>query len=1621
MFLCLMTSLVKAQPYLYHNEWIDYNKTYYKFKVMGFGLDANSMPVRKGMVRIPYASLSAAGLGSALSEHFQLFRDGEEVAIYVSTPSGQLGSADYIEFYGEINNGKLDKELYRNPDFQLSDKWSLQTDTAAYFLTINTAALNKRIIQTNNNVGSNTLPATEYFMHTMGRYFRAGEVSNGFSATLGKNLYSSSYDRGEGWMSRTIKPATGGCGSGTLPQTFSDLNPYLAGPLMTVRTNTVGDGQNSRNVKISINGDSITTYQMDYINYVRVEEMVPVSKISTGIAVVTVENRSTYGCDQMRAALIEINYPRTFNMGNASMFEFPLPSSNVGHYIKLYNFNSGGSVPVLYDYTNNKRYVADLTITDTMQFVLDPSVEEYKLILTTQAGAYYKEGINLEQRNFTNFTQLANQGDYLIISNPLIYGSGATNYVEQYRLYRSSSDGGSFIAKTIDINELVDQFAWGIKKHPLSIKNFLRYARTTFAAPPKYAFLIGKGVIYSEYRANESNPLADQLNLIPTWGNPASDNLLAAEDFTAIPATPIGRLSAVTPQEVGDYLLKVQQHEAAQKDTTQTIAAKAWMKNVIQIAGANDLSLGNQLDGYLNNYKATISDTAFGANVINFSKTADPGGYPEAVNSFKNIYENGAGLITYFGHSSATSLDFNLDNPTNYNNPEKYPMFIANGCSAGNHFTFENNRFLSKSTISEKFVLSPQGGAIGYLASTHYGVINYLDLYTKDFYKALGNTQYNKGIGDVIKEAISSSLAITGLYDYFSRVHAEQYALHGDPAVKIHASALPDYDVEASQLTVSPSFISVADSSFTVKIKLYNLGRATTDPVNLKITRQKPNGEITNISTSVLAPIDYTDSITVSIPISGSLDKGTNRITATVDEADIVDELSELNNTAFVDVEISEDEIRPIYPYNYAIISNPIAKLSASTADPIFPSKVYAVELDTTTLFNSGFKIVKSDTSIGGVLTFDPGITYEDGKTYYWRVAPKSATDPHWRNASFTYKANAVSGFQQGHLYQNLQSQLTDLNIDSTDGKMSYTQKVHNLFVVNSIYPTSGTEDDHFSVSVDGSSIIESACAGSSVIVNVFDSLTFQPWQNLTNPFNAAPVCAAGREYNFEYKYTSAATRKNAMDFLDAVPNGSYVTVRLVLDQPYNSFAAQWKADTTLYGSNNSLYHRLKNYGFAQIDSFYFARTWAFVFRKGDNSFTPSYALSEGLYDRINLSVNCVTKNIQGYVSSPVFGPAKQWDSVVWKGYSMEANNDDATVDVIGIKPDGTETVLNTLTTAQQNFSIGNVSAAQYPTIRLRMSNRDSITATPYQLTSWAVIYDPAPEGALAPNLYYAIPDTVGAYSSNNPDPYLMKMGIAFKNVSITNFDSLSLKVVLYDSIGNRITYPQDKLRTLPAGDSININLMLDVAAISGWYNLYLEVNPDQAQPEQFRFNNFLYKRIFFDKGSILSVDKLEFNAYLNKAIVNTTWRTGDPANTATYEVQRKNNSGAYTTLGTVLATRSTTYAFDDAKPGLGKNYYRLKIVGINGNITYSPDKIITIAKSTGIAIYPNPVTNLLNVSLGNAERTATNLSIYNVYGQVMWRGKASNFIQVDMSNYPSGMYMLRVDESPQAIKIQKQ
>lgn len=1621
-----MVNQLSAQ--LLRNEWIDYNKTYYKLKLgPAFGTDAAGVPIRSGLCRISAAVLTTAGMSTVQAEHLQVWRNGEQIPVYTSISTGTMTASDYIEFWGEINDGKLDADLYLNSEYQLSDYWSLQTDTVSYFITSNTnTSQNKRLVSATNNIAGNVLPATEYFMHTVGRTWRQ-EINGGYSTFLGERLFSSSYDRGEGFVSRRIRPNGNSCGGqAQLPQNFNDLQPYLSGPAMTLKVNAVGSAPNSRSVKILLNGDSITVFQMDYLfDYKLTEFDIPVSKINSGNAQVITINQSNVQCDEMRLSLVELTYPRKFNFSGASNFEFNLPANASGHFLKISNFNYGSTAPILYDLTNGNRYVGDISITDTIRFAIPALASNTRFVLVKQ-DAYV--GLNVaKKRNFVNYKEKSFQGDYLIISNPLIFGTGSSNYVQQYYDYRATVAGGDFNPKIIDINEIEDQFAYGVKKHPLSIKNFLKFSRIYFSTKPKYAFIIGKGVTYNEYRNNESNTLADQLNLVPTWGNPASDNILGSDDLTAKMETPIGRLSAVTAQEVGDYLQKVKQYELNQKDTTATLDKKLWMKNVLQIAGVNDATLGAQLDGFMQGYKNIISDTAFGAKVTNFSKTADPAGYTNAILNFKNLFEGGTSLITYFGHSSATSLDFNLDNPENYNNVNKYPFFIANGCSAGNHFSFETSRFSNKSTISEKFVLANQRGAIGYLASTHFGVVNYLDRYTQEFYNAMGKSQYGKGVGDILKEGINQSMIFYGANDFYSRVHAETYALDGDPAVKLNVFDKADFVVNEDQINISPNFVSLADDSFYVKIKIHNIGKAIKDSVAVKVLRQFPDGNSVTVFNNKISSLNYSDSISLSFPIVTNRDKGTTKISVQIDSENLISEISNANNTAFKEIVISEDEIKPVFPYNFSIVNQAGFKLAASTVNPFSELKNYVVEIDTTELFNSPLKSQQIIASKGGVVEFNPSITYQNGTTYYWRTGV-SGLNQKWNVSSFTYNTNSYTGFEQKHIYQFFKNQMPSIDLDSISRKFSYKKKTNNLFIQHSIYPTSGLEDIHFSVSVNGTAMIRSACIGSSVIFNVFDTLTFKPWRNITGQDYGSggpyPNCVSnGREYNFEFSYTSAAERNKAKSFMDSIPNGMFVVARLVYDG-VQIFANQWADDSTIYGSGNTLYSRFKQQNFNEIDSFNNPRTFALIFKKNDaTNFTPVFSFSNGIYDRVTLSQDVITSDTLGYITTPKFGPSKSWKNVQWSGTSLENGNDDVKLKVIGIDSDNLETTLFTLNTSQQNFNINSINALQYPYLKLQVDNQDSITATPYQINNLKVEFDPAAEGAVAPNLLYSFTDSVGFAGTSDS----LKLKFAFKNVSKVDFNNLKLKLQFIDSVGNVSNIIIPNTRAVIAGDTVHISIVEKISGLNGKYNVFIMVNPDNDQPEQFSFNNYLYQFVNIRSNQLLPVTLVDFYARPFNSSVELNWTVMNEENFFKYELQHSLDSRNFTTFTSVAGKNNvsveTKYQAFHNNPTFGKNYYRLKMIDKDGTIKYSAIRLINFGKGTQISVYPNPATDFINISISKADNKSTTIHLVNMFGQIVQQKAITNNGQFDIRNLTPGTYIVVIDSNgeKETYKIQKQ
>ncbi len=1425
MLLLIVTGL-SAQTY--NNGWIDYSKTYYKFSV-----GAN------GLYRIGQPALAAAGLGATQAQHFKLFRNGQEVPVFTSIASGTFSASDYIEFYGLMNDAQSEKELYKTDDLQLCDKWSLLTDTASYFLTIQTTGTNLRLVNTANNVVGNALPAEPYFMYKLGRYFK-DKINEGYGIDFGELVHSSSYEKAEGWATNDI--------SGTL--SFFDLvtNLYVStsGPAATVTTAAAGNYANSRTVTVKINDNTISSAFVSGFDLMRTSATNVLLSTFTGDAAnVEFVNGGPSG-DKIIISCYEITYPRQFNFGGASQFEFELSGGAGGKYLIITNFNYGAVAPVLYDLTNGLRITGDIA-SGTLKYVLPASAVARKLVLLNAEPASVKQISSLTQRSFVNYSQAANQGDYVIISHPLLFNDGAgNNNVDKYRQYRSSAAGGSYNAKVVQIDQLIDQFGFGIKQNPLAIRNFADFAIANFTAQPKFFFLIGKGLSYDQFRAYENDGNVNKLALVPTFGFPASDNLLTATRTGTYPRISTGRLSAIAGTEVGYYLDKIKQFELAQKSTNQTIGGKGWMKNVAQITGAiDDLSLYGLITAYMQGYEQIIGDTSFGGKVYTFSKNTGQ----TAIGSSKSIdtvFTEGISMLTYFGHSSPNTLEFNLDNPQNYNNTGKYPLIIVNGCNTGNLFLFDTLRPVSKGTLSEKYVFANQKGSIGFIASTHFGLPQQLNYFTSEFYRNTASTMYGGAVGDIMRTTMQN-VSTNYSFDFIARTHAEEITFHGDPAIRLNPHTAPDYTIQDSLISFNPASISVADDKVVINAKIINIGKAIGDSVTIRFQHKQPDNSIITIANRRIRATLFEDTLQVTLPLNPLVDRGVNQVIVTIDPDNEIPELSEVNNTVTKSFTIIEDEIRPVYPYDYAIVGNANVALYGSTANPTISSRQYTMEMDTSRLFNSASKITRNVTSTGGLIKFVPGTVLRDSTVYYWRLTSGPVTaQSRWLNSSFTYINGSGGGFGQANYYQYTDNNFANMDIDAATRKFNFSAQTRKLLVRAGVYPYYSWDRNNININSD--QIEYWGCVFNNIQFYVFDSLTQKPWLNVNEGpngrFGSQPVCNPARAF-FEFPFTNPTYRKRAMDFFDSIPSGMYVAVRNLIYDGFNTtFIDQWKADTATLGAGNSLWHKFHKMGLHQIDSFTTNRQFVFVFKKKDSvaseirqhfSATPNTQISD--------TFQLAGKDIEGTVTTPWLGPAKTWSNFKWDKKTNEDSAATRSFEIIGKDFFGSEVVLATVYDAKDT-SISFIDAVTYPYLKIRMNNSNEKYAKATQLKYWLLTAGMMPEGGVAPNISFQYKDTLLPSDT-------LKLKVYFKNVSNIAFDSLKLKLTVRDNYGIEQVYnangasPGYKIAPLAGSDSVLISYSIPAADYSGKNQLFLDVNPDNHQPEQFHFNNVLFRNFW--------------------------------------------------------------------------------------------------------------------------------------------------------------------------------
>jgi len=644
---------------------------------------------------------------------------------------------------------------------------------------------------------------------------------------------------------------------------------------------------------------------------------------------------------------------------------------------------------------------------NTVEVALPPSTSDRELVLVSEN--HNRTMLVPNEVNFVDYSASINQGDYIIISNPLLMDDGAGNdYVQEYADYRTST-GYQVVIITTD--QLYDQFAYGISRHSQSVRNLTGYSLANWIPRPQYMFMIGKSRPYYSVRKNWPKQPA----FTTTFGHEPSDMLLTSTIQSDAPRLAFGKLPVTRPDQIALYLNKIMIYENTNATLPQTIEDKAWRKRVIHMGGG-DANIQSTIINNLGNYEEQITDEYYGADVASFIQNSSEPTVGSTTRRLDSLIAEGASLLTFYGHSTPNNIDFNLKLPEEYENINKFPVFFSLGCYNGQIHT-------KSFGMSEQFVFEEERGTIAFMATIGLSSLGALDVFADAFYLKMSRDNYGEGIGDIAKAAVESLAEDLNVYN---RIVYQQMTVNGDPAIRLNNDLAPDYTVRETAINFDP-VEPKSTEDIELSFNLVNLGRTDNTQIRVLIERVLPDGSTVTVLSDMIDAPSFEETYTYTIPpIITAI--GMNEFIVTVDSDDVVVELpdpsAENNNTGSASVFVYADVVTPIVPRNYSIQPDANVTLQARINDTYANQNLtYYIQIDTTETYNSPLFRSTTIQQTGGILEWTPPVSYVDERVYYWRVTVALSQVPNaagWQDMSYVYINGEYPGWNQSHHYQFL-------------------------------------------------------------------------------------------------------------------------------------------------------------------------------------------------------------------------------------------------------------------------------------------------------------------------------------------------------------------------------------------------------------------------------------------------------------------------------------------------------------------------------------------------------------------------------------------------------------------------
>ena len=1383
------------------NEWIDFTQSYFKVKV-----------AENGFYRVTQDQLQAAGfpITTVPASRIQLFRRGEEVALNVNANGD--GTLNYLEFYGEINTGVGDSELYDVGD-QPHLFYNLFSDTSSYFLTYKLGSENGKRMTFSSDKNTTGLTPEPYHIADSIQLFTT-DYASGIKFGSGSAFSLSKYDNGEGW--------TGGFQTKNAFKDFGFVleNYESSGVDPVIETVLIGGNSLNHNMAIQTGQNTASLGLLTNVEFSGWGKQffsgsIGSSDIGAGgefVARMTAEGFPDVA-ERISVAYVRLAYPQTIQMDDSENKVFTLNNStDPKAWMQIATTNAAGtSIFEISDPFNAIR-IATTNFSDRVEAVIPNTFSGQKVIAVTTP-------LTVASISTVTFPQFdLSDRDYLIVSHADL--RVADDPVNEYKLYRESDNGGNHHVQIANIDDLYNLYSYG-DPSPLAIKNFIVDANNQ--NPIQNVFIIGKGFTtnLNYYRGPQ-----DGVN-IPTFGVPGSDLMytLGINADADLPGIAVGRLNAFDTDDVTAYLNKIVEMEARPFD-------ELFRKDFLQLSGGiNQFEIASFIN-IVQDFTEVLEEDFIGGRAFNTGKETS-----EAV-EFVDVTDRvnqGVGYITFFGHSSGTVTDIEIgrvgDPSFGFSNKGKYPIFLVNGCRAGEIY---GNNF----TFGEDWMSTPDLGAVGFIAHADVAVSSTLRRWSDLFYMlGFGDDVFiGESIGNVMVEVSRRYLDLYGGND-LNLTQIQQMTLQGDPAYRVFGADSPDYQIDQNSLSASSieeGEILATQDSFKIEVIVKNFGRTISDSLVVQINRTFSDGGQEIYLREFPRPLRQ-DTLAIYIPNDVTQkNDGLNVFTVQLDPANETIELNETNNTATLEVSIFSGNTANLYPIGNGIQSSSEVNFIWQSSNLLEDERAYDLEIDTQPDFagpNNRTFMTSGEVLVSQFFDFSV-FSLPDSSTIYWRTRfanPEPDETNEWVESSFSLVNNVSEGWGQYDPEQ------VENNINSG---VQYNQLTNRWEFIESITPidifTFGIDNPTFTYEdmeaiIGGldffvtSNTIDPFCETNTFNAIAFDKESGDPYRPIQTTqidvFNRE-VCGRLPQRIYQFRETDMiGVERRFQVLVDNMNEGDMIVMFNIGNVDYSNW------DSNVEATLNSL-----GVSTGTVTSLVDGQPVIFFGRKGDAPGTATVVTSNGSAtpvreQSIDFQDNVIGRFVSGEQRTRRIGPAGSWSSFSYN--ISEEVNDNISIDVLGIDPNGNVTTLESRARAE-TIDVGAVDPVLFPQIELSFAFNDETDQTPPQLNFWQLNYTYPPEGLIVPESKEVLVAQEGEEISRQ---------FNFVNLSQVDFsDSLTVMATLVNQTSGSVTSSSFEIAPPQAGDTTQFTVSFSSFGQDGSNSLVVEVMANEN--EAYESNN---------------------------------------------------------------------------------------------------------------------------------------------------------------------------------------